>query len=209
MKLLAALSLLITMNAYGSMVYTNINVEYATKSNGQKTYADQQALSLIDHEADHKRNFAVDFNLNRQRKDGRPLMMTLTNIWAYSKDHSNPHVDVRFSFPTTGLVAGKTYTCTQGYSDNSECRVQLTTSRLDLGVPTEKSICKMRVETNANLDFANVFNASMNTVSVFPATIYRDAANGAPFAVAFVCTDGQQETMKGYFLHNTSIVPQI
>jgi len=129
-------------------VSTKLYLEYVQPSGTTAIYQDQQMLDYAGHSLDFGKRYAVDFNVVEQRQDGRPLSMTISNVWAVLGNRTLPRVSIPFSFPTKRIIPGKVYTCTQGYSDHSECRVQLMSPRVDCRyqrrMPFAKWLCALR-----------------------------------------------------------------
>lgn len=190
---------LLAFNAYAADVATKINLKYVQQNGNSAVYEDQQTINYGKYPVDFSMRYATAFDVNDRRRDGRPLMMTVTNVWAFMDNRNVPHISLYFSFPTKKLTSGKVYTCTQGFNDTSECRVQLISARVDLNVPTENAVCKVLLNTDASLDFTN-------STTAYP-SYYNEGHK--PFAVAYQCEKGGVKVLEGYFLHNTETVPKI
>ncbi|MBX3041861.1 MAG: hypothetical protein KF789_14235, partial [Bdellovibrionaceae bacterium] len=154
---------------------------------------------------DFNKKFAASFELTSNKE--LPLELILTNVWENLENRSVPLFSLPFDFQQRVLESDKLYVCPQILNEQSGCRVQLVSARVDLGVATEELICKLKIHSEGNLDFTKT--DKILTVSAFPSSLYEDGREGRVFAMAFECSKRGQVLLKGHFLHNTSEIPSL
>lgn len=191
--------------ATGPVVKTEMVVEYTTKTGGKVVLERKQTLSMEGSERDFNKKYAASFELTTNPE--LPLQLVLTNVWENLEDRSVPLFSLPFDFQKRQLESGKLYVCPQIVNEQSGCRVQLISPRVDLGIATEGAICKMKVQTEGSLDFTKT--DKILTVSAFPSSLFEDGRAGKAFAMAFECSNRGQVLLKGHFLHNATEIPAL
>jgi hypothetical protein len=209
----ATLILFATTSAFAAPVKVVTHIEYLEKLTGQMvTHHEVQNLTVERFSMDSfsLMKTRISFVMNESRKDGRPLMMGISNSNALLQGDQAPYINLPFTFFKKNIRKNHTYFCTQNYYLNDECRVQLGSAYLDLGVPSStEDVCKFKVSTPHTLDFASTSNGPISDALAFPSIIDESAVNGLPFAISFECSNRitGQSLLKGYFLHNSAQAP--
>lgn len=187
------------------VVRTELFVEYTTKAGSKMTLEKKQSLSREGSDRDFNKKYAASFELTTNKE--LPLQLILTNVWENLENRAVPLFSLPFDFQHRRIESGKLYVCPQIVNEQSGCRVQLVSARVDLGVSTEELICKLKVQTEGSLDFTKT--DKILTVSAFPSSLYEDGREGKAFAMAFECSKRGQVLLKGHFLHNAAEIPAL
>jgi hypothetical protein len=168
-------------------------------------------LDYVDEDSLEKKTYHTEenLNLNSSRSDGRPLMMRFSNAYAMLRGEDLPHIDLRFSFPKKTMKKDHTYTCTEGYYDKSECRVQLLSAIIDLNVPSGETVCKMKVQGTENFSYEYMTHNS--SLPSYPSVVDKGSLWGLEMAMSFSCKNkaSGETVLKGYFQHNSDRIPDL
>ncbi len=201
---LLAFASLFALQAFGATVNVVTHIDYKSAATDQLEAIHEEQVLEMKYESfenhDSIRNHAY-ISLDPKRSDRRPLMLEVNNAGATLQGIQVPFIDLRFTFREKKIDTDHPYECTENPKDTDSCRVQLSTSRLYLGIPNSKTVCKLSVKTAATLDFSD--KKAKGTLLAFPSAINKEIADGLPFEMQFDCVsaDSGASVLKGYFTH--------
>lgn len=184
---------------------TELFVEYLTDSGETKSLRKTQTLSMAGSARDLERKWGVTFE--RANSADFPLQMVLGNVWENLANREVALISLPFEFQGSSLESGRVYICPQVLNEQAGCRVQLLSAQVDLQIPIEGAICKLKIESATSLDFAT--SEHLLTVSAYPSTQFPGAEKGAAFAAAFECSYRGKMLLRGHFLHGTQTAPTL
>lgn len=184
-------------------VSTELHIEYTNKQGEVKSILRQQSFASPLADRDSAKKFGLSFELATSPE--YPLQVVISNVWESLENKSLPAVFIPFEIETRKVESGRVYICPQIQNEQAGCRVQLTKARLDLQVPTEELVCKMKIETSSPMDFKN--SLKILTASSFPSSQFPGAQSGEALALIFECSNRGQVMLKGHFRHNQIALP--
>ncbi len=211
-------------------VRTSIDFEYTRAGLGYTKFQDEQRFSFT-KPADarmYDRRYSVDFIYWNGIQKDFPLEMTISNVKTRIKvptagsstvpavTQPEPAVvNLRFSFRNPKVDLTKPILCTSDLApigiskvDEEGCKFDVSSAAFRMNIPGEHVTCRLRISSEANLDFTTmpVGSSGMTQVS-FPSSLQADTLTGKSFAISVFCHRSGTKVLMGQFLHNAYVAP--